>query len=230
MIYLVPALVLGALGSFHCIGMCGPLAMSLPKAGTSTFSSVTGKLAYNAGRITTYAILGAILGLIGKGAYLTGLQQSVSILLGVSLIVFLIFPRLLSSSKLYSFPSRLKAWLVPLFKRRGVVFSFLIGQINGLLPCGLVYMAIAGALATGDPLFGLLFMVSFGLGTVPLMLLATFSGKILPPSFKIKIQKTIPAFVVLMATVLILRGMNLGIPYISPQISESHSTGVEECR
>lgn len=229
MIALVPAFLLGLAGSFHCVGMCGPIAFSIPSAGNSSFSAVLGKFFYHGGRTVTYAIIGGILGLIGKGIFFTGLQQSLSIGLGLILLASLLLPGIFRLPFLQRYPMRLKALFIPLFKKRGLSFSFLIGLLNGLLPCGLVYMAVAGALATGDPLYGLLFMVAFGLGTMPMMLAASFAGKFLPMAIKVNVQKAIPVFVVLMATVFILRGMNLGIPYLSPDISGKSVSEMTQC-
>ncbi|MEM8896252.1 MAG: sulfite exporter TauE/SafE family protein, partial [Bacteroidota bacterium] len=192
-------------------------------------SVLGGRLLYNTGRISSYAIIGGVLGLIGKGFFLTGFQHGLSITLGVLLLVGLVFPRIFKWKFFYSFPNKVKARIIPLFRKRGLSFSFLIGILNGFLPCGLVYMAVAGALATGEPLLGMQFMILFGLGTLPMMLFAAYSSHVLPANFKLQVQKVIPVFVAVMALALILRGMNLGIPYLSPQITDSGSTKMVEC-
>lgn len=209
--------------------MCGPLAFSLPRAGHHELSILSGRLLYNMGRIMSYALIGGILGLVGKGIFLTGLQHGLSVTLGVVLLVGLVFPRVFKWRLFYSFPNKVKARIIPLFRKRGLSFSFLIGILNGFLPCGLVYMAVAGALATGEPILGMQFMVFFGIGTLPMMLFAAYSSYILPVKLKLHVQKAIPAFVVVMALALILRGMNLGIPYLSPEIASSTSGDVVEC-
>jgi len=226
---LYSAFILGLLGSFHCLGMCGPLAFSLPKAGFHELTVLSGRLIYNAGRIISYAIIGGVLGLIGKGIFLTGFQHGLSITLGVILLVGLVFPRVFKWNFFYSFPNKVKARIIPLFRKRGLSFSFLVGLMNGFLPCGLVYMAVAGALATGEPFLGMQFMILFGLGTLPMMLFAAYSSYVLPAKFKLHVQKAIPAFVVVMAVALILRGMNLGIPCLSPQITDNVNGEVVEC-
>ncbi|MEQ9302067.1 MAG: sulfite exporter TauE/SafE family protein [Cyclobacteriaceae bacterium] len=226
---LYSAFILGLLGSFHCLGMCGPLAFSLPKAGYHELSILGGSLREKFGRILSYATIGGVLGLIGKGIFLTGFQHGLSITLGVVLLVGLVFPTIFKWNFFYSFPNKVKARIIPLFRKRGLSFSFLIGIMNGFLPCGLVYIAVAGALATGEPILGMQFMILFGLGTLPMMLFAAYSSYILPVKFKLQMQKAIPAFVVVMALALILRGMNLGIPYLSPEIAASDGGEMVEC-
>jgi hypothetical protein len=229
MIILLPAVMLGMLGSFHCVGMCGPLAMSIPKAGDGKLMVIAGRLLYHVGRTFTYAIIGAVLGLIGQGIFLAGMQQWFSIGLGVVLLMYLFLPRLFGKKVRLGFPQKIKTKMILLFKKKGLTFSFLIGMLNGLLPCGLVYMAVAGALATGDPLHGLLFMAAFGVGTMPLMLALVFTFQRFSQNFKNTVQRAIPAFVFCMAVVLILRGLNLGIPYLSPELVSDNKAGVEVC-
>ena len=226
---IAPAILMGLLGSFHCIGMCGPIAISLPKAGHHELTIFGGRLLYNLGRIITYAIIGGIVGLIGKGIFLTGFQQIISIGLGVLLIAMVLLPHFFRVPILTSWPNKLRSRLIPLFKKRGLLFSFLIGLLNGLLPCGLVYMAIAGALATGDPLMGMVFMMGFGIGTAPIMLMAGYSNRWITPGLRVKIQKAIPVFVVAIGLVFILRGLNLGIPYLSPKIAANNPAEITAC-
>jgi sulfite exporter TauE/SafE len=229
MIFILPAVMLGMLGSFHCVGMCGPLALSIPKAGDSRLMVIVGRILYNVGRTFTYALIGAILGLIGQGIFLAGMQQWFSIGLGSVLLMYLFFPAIFGKKVRLDFPQKIKTKMILLFKKKGLTFSFLIGMLNGLLPCGLVYMAVAGALATGDPLHGLLFMAAFGIGTMPLMLALVFTFQKFSQNFRVTVQKAIPAFVFCMAVVLILRGLNLGIPYLSPELVGGNKVGVENC-
>jgi sulfite exporter TauE/SafE len=91
--------------------------------------------------------------------------------------------------------------------------------LNGLLPCGLVYVAIAGAISSGDAISGMLFMILFGLGTFPAMFAATIFGRFINLNIRKKINQAIPALAVVLAVLFILRGLSLGIPYISPKIS-----------
>jgi sulfite exporter TauE/SafE len=95
----------------------------------------------------------------------------------------------------------------------------LVGILNGLLPCGVVYIALTGALATGSALTGMGYMALFGLGTLPLMLTISLAGNMVSLSFRKTLGKLTPYVMIFFATLLILRGLNLGIPYISPKLS-----------
>lgn len=218
------AITLGFLGSFHCIGMCGPIALALPLNQNSLFTKLSGILLYNIGRMFTYALFGALFGFVGQSFVVAGYQQILSIVLG-SLILSLVllpnrlFARFKITSSIYSSIGKIKQQLGILFKKKSYSSLFFIGTLNGLLPCGLVYLGIAGAIATGSSLQGSLFMATFGFGTFPAMILLSFLGNSISINFRSKIRKVIPVFVAAMAVMLILRGMNLGIPYVSPEMS-----------
>jgi uncharacterized protein len=214
------AFALGFLGSFHCIGMCGPIVLALPNR------SVVHKFLYNIGRIITYSVLGAVIGLLGKSFVLVGWQQFLSIAVGIVMLIIILFtkykrfdlPLTGLINNIYSF---VKAKLAPLFKNESIVSPLLIGILNGLLPCGLVYAAMFAALSMGSVVGGSYYMIFFGVGTIPIMLvLGIFSGFITPP-IRSKLNRAVPYFLALVAILLILRGMNLGIPYISPQFDNS---------
>src|SRR5262249_30148453 len=114
---------------------------------------------------------------------------------------------------------RLKFRMSSLLRRRSFATLFLLGLLNGLLPCGLVYVACAGATATGSLVSGAICMSAFGFGTVPMMLGIGLSGRLMPAVLRLQLRKAIPVSVFLLASVLILRGLGLGIPYISPDLS-----------
>jgi uncharacterized protein len=214
------AFLLGLVGSFHCAGMCGPLALALPAAGDTTPGYVLGRVAYNLGRIVTYGLLGILFGLAGWTFVLAGVQRWVSIALGVALLLGLFASRKLALWRpVTSAVNQLKSRMSGLLRRRTFAALAVLGLLNGLLPCGLVYVACAGAAATGGTLAGAGYMAVFGAGTVPMMLAISLSGKLVPPSLRLKLVKTIPVCVFLLATLLILRGMSLGIPYVSPDLS-----------
>src|SRR4051812_29479834 len=179
---LFAALTLGFLGSFHCVAMCGPIALALPLDRSSMFSKSIGALLYNAGRLITYIILGSIFGLLGQSIVIAGYQQALSITLGVLILLGLLLPA--STTNKINFMSvpalfigRLKQKLRALFSTNSYSSLFLIGTLNGLLPCGLVYLGIAGAIASGNALQGGMFMLAFGLGTLPAMLLLALAGQ-----------------------------------------------------
>jgi sulfite exporter TauE/SafE len=216
------AFLLGLVGSLHCAGMCGPLALALPAAGNTTPAYVLGRIAYNAGRIVTYCLMGIVFGLAGWTFLLAGLQRWVSIALGVALLVGLFASRRLALlSPVTAAVNQLKSRMSVLLRRRSFAALAVLGLLNGLLPCGLVYVACAGAAATGGIVAGAQYMAAFGLGTVPMMLAISLSGSLVPASLRLKLVKTIPVCVFLLGTLLILRGMSLGIPYLSPDMSGS---------
>lgn len=218
---LLSALIFGLLGSFHCIGMCGPIAFLLPVDRKNGTKRALQLLSYHLGRILTYSVLGLIFGIIGKSLNLFGFQQQLSIIIGVLMIIVIVIPtRLFNrynfSKPLYKLVGKVKNAMGSELKKKTPGTFFTIGYLNGLLPCGLVYMAIFGALASGNALQGSLYMAVFGLGTIPLMTTAIYLGNFLTSSVKQYILKAIPVFVVTIGILFILRGLGLGIPYLSP--------------
>jgi len=222
MIDLYTALTIGLIGSFHCIGMCGPIAVALPVGNRSWSGKVIGVLLYNLGRAVTYGVLGAAFGLLGKGIEMAGFQQWASILIGVVMILSVLFPvffkgNLNVDQLLTGYAARLIAKFRVLFGRSSYKNLLVIGLLNGLLPCGLVYVAVAGAINTNDVINGILFMIIFGIGTIPVMMSVTLLGNIISQPLRKKMNKVIPVFIVVLGILFILRGLSLGIPYISPK-------------
>ncbi|MDO8998671.1 MAG: sulfite exporter TauE/SafE family protein [Bacteroidota bacterium] len=219
---LIAAISLGLLGSFHCIGMCGPIALALPVHTYKPFKKYIGIISYNLGRAITYSILGAMFGLLGQSFYLGGFQQNLSIVLGIVMLLIILFSYTPLKSKIkFQFLNHslnsLKNTLGKLFNKKGIQFLFLIGLLNGLLPCGFVYIAIAGATATSNYLNGALFMFLFGMGTLPVMLSLSVIGQFISVQYRNAIHKSVPILISFMAILLIVRGLNLGIPLLSPQ-------------
>ena len=216
---LITAFLLGLMGSFHCIGMCGPIALSLPLRGVNVTQKITGGLLYNLGRATTYAVMGGLFGLIGKSFSMIGFQQWTSVIIGSFMIASVLFPLLFKTPKLINtdfFAIPLRRAIQQLFKERSSKGLFLIGIGNGLLPCGLVYLAIAGAIGAASLSLGMAFMVLFGLGTIPMMMLISLIGNFVTVSIRNKMNKVVPYLVVVIGVIFILRGLTLGIPYLSP--------------
>ena len=213
--------LIGFLGSFHCVGMCGPIAIALPIGKASNLQLVYSRILYNLGRVVTYAFFGAIFGLFGKGIAFAGLQRYASIILGLSILLYFLLPRKfkgkLSSTKPYHLVSNfIKKSFKKLTKTGSAQSLFLFGIINGFLPCGFVYVALAGAVTTGDFVSGALFMSLFGLGTTPIMLAASLASNFFKNGLRSRINKLIPVFAIILAIIFILRGLSLGIPYLSP--------------
>jgi len=222
------ALTFGLLSSLHCIGMCGPLALALPGVPGTGVGYWLGRVLYHAGRATTYAALGAVFGMLGLGAGLAGYQQQLSIAAGVVMLILLL---------LYSTTGRTLPGIQGLNKLTQRMLGHLLGSkttpatlygiglVNGLLPCGVVYVALAGAVATGTVWGGAAYMALFGLGTAPLLFAFTVLGGKL--SHLRQWNPLLRYAGVVVALLLIVRGMDLGIPYISPKLQPE--TGLPAC-
>lgn len=222
------------MGSFHCVGMCGPIAFMLPVDHNEPAKKLFQVFLYHLGRLSSYSLIGLIFGFLGKGLYVFGLQQRLSIIIGVLMIVAILIPyntfsKYNFSRPTYSFLSKIKSQLGKELQRKSPDTFLTIGFLNGLLPCGLVYMALLGSIATANPWLGALFMALFGLGTVPLMTTAVYFGSMLKGAAKKTVQRLIPVFVILVGILFILRGMGLGIPYISPGPVTEVVDSTQEC-
>lgn len=217
---LAGALVLGAAGSAHCIGMCGPIALAVPSPRIGWRSRLMSAILLNTGRLTTYALIGFAFGTFGRGAQLAGLQQWVSILAGGVLLASVIIPGLLErwnpTGRAALLVGRLRGKLARNLARTAPEALFLTGALNGLLPCGLVYGAALGATAMGTPQEGALFMAFFGLGTWPALVGLRMSGQMVGTKTRALLRKASPIIISGMAMLLILRGLELGIPMVSP--------------
>ena len=213
------AIFLGFLGSLHCAAMCGPLMLALPGRADGAGCFITGRLIYQLGRVTTYALLGVVAGLVGKSFFIAGWQRWLSIALGVAILVgFFVSKKVSVSAPVVRLVGKLKTAMSAQLQRRNFRSLGLLGMLNGLLPCGLVYVALAGAVARGSLGGAALFMLLFGLGTLPMLLAISLSGKLFPISWRQKLRGAIPAGVCVLALLLILRGLALGIPYVSPAL------------
>ena len=215
------SLIFGLLGSFHCMGMCGPIAFMLPVDRSHSTKKVVQISVYHLGRLISYAIIGLLFGVIGKGLYLFGIQQQLSIAIGILMIIFVVVPahvfyKYNFSRPVYKFISKIKSALGKSLKKKTTDTFLTIGFLNGFLPCGLVYMAVFASLTMQNLAHSSIYMILFGLGTIPLMTTAIYFGKFLNTTIKQRIQKAIPVFVVVIGLLFILRGLGLGIPYISP--------------
>jgi hypothetical protein len=211
---------IGLLGSLHCIGMCGPIVLAIPSADKN---DTLKKIFYNLGRIVTYSLMGLGAGFIGSRFFASGFQQYASIIFGASIIIYVIIPSSvkakIGSSKTVSFIyNPVKNGIVKLFKNRSISSYLFIGILNGFLPCGFVYMALASSVVIGTPVKGMFAMALFGLGTTPALFFFSYISKYINLALRNRIKKFIPALVIILGIIFILRGMNLGIKYISPKI------------
>jgi len=222
---LISAAGLGLVSSFHCVGMCGAIAFSLPVQGMSPVKKTAGILLYNAGRITMYSLFGLLFGLVGRQIYVAGFQQWFSIVMGIVILLFTVGYYMLNRSFnfawLRKFHNGIQQVMGRLLQSKQLHHYLLLGMANGLLPCGLVYLAIAGSLTTTGIGESILFMASFGTGTLPAMLILSFFGVHIKLSLRQKMRKAVPFIIAGMAVLLILRGLNLGIPFVSPVLADA---------
>ncbi|WP_374166600.1 sulfite exporter TauE/SafE family protein [Arcticibacter sp. MXS-1] len=212
----------GLFGSVHCIGMCGPLAFAVPSRHSSKVSVFFDKLSYQLGRVLAYMLLGFVTGFIGRQLWLSGLQQSLSIISGI-LIVMAALSRLFKKQIVKNGSSML---LIPFNRLFSLALQhranhLIIGSLNGLLPCGFVYLGLAGAINTGSVVDAALYMLCFGLGTIPLMLVATFGLGLAQPAFRFRVNKVMPYLMICLGLWFVLKGMTLNIPYLSPSGPDS---------
>ena len=224
--FLLAAISLGFFGSFHCIGMCGPIALAIPIYSHGGFYKTVSILLYNSGRIVTYSLLGVFFGLVGQGFALVGLQQILSITSGILILSAILLPQQIIvkyslTNKAFKLFGIVKSMLAAQLAKKELSSLFILGAFNGLLPCGLVYLAIAASVASNSVLHATLFMAFFGLGTVPLMFSISYFSNLISIWFRNKIRKALPYVTAVMAMLLIARGLNLNIPYISPQRNSS---------
>lgn len=216
------AFLFGLFGGLHCISMCGPIVMALPRQ--TGFRGLASKVIYNLGRVVTYSSLGAITGIIGNS--LQQYQQYLSIISGVLLITLVLVTGFKNLEFTYfkpfiAFANQLKKLFSRFLKKKSAIASLLVGIVNGFLPCGLVYMALIASLASGGFFESVLYMAVFGLGTFPVMLGIAFAGHLISVPLRQKLFRIVPVLVFLLGTLFILRGLNLGIPFVSPQLSHS---------
>jgi hypothetical protein len=217
----------GLFGSVHCVSMCGPLILALPFSGQSLWASVLQRLLYQAGRILMYGFLGLILGLVGQGFNLLGLQQALSlvtgfllVLAGVSYFIKRNKPNTTATFKPLSLLT--KALGKYMNKPYG---GFIAGGLNGLLPCGVVYIALAQSVNLTTPVESIKFMLLFGLGTLPLLLITIMS-----PLFFRRFKAPgmlIPLLFIVAGSFLLMRGLNLDVPFVSHSVNIN---GTMECK
>lgn len=219
---LVVGFLMGFIGSVHCIGMCGPLTMALPFSQQKHISKYLSILLFHIGKIVSYALLGLIVGFFGKQLFVIESQQGISIVIGILMVIYVLWVyviRMNTSFNPFQFMQApvLKA-LRKLINNKKMYVFFLLGLLNGLLPCGLVYLALGSAMSTGSSIEAAIFMALFSIGTMPALIIVALGTQVVGIEWRRKFQKSLPFFIFGMGVILILRGMNLGIPLVSPHI------------
>jgi uncharacterized protein len=214
------ALVTGFVGSLHCVGMCGPIALALPVGGKTAEQRFFARILYSLGRITTYSFMGLIMGFVGNKLFFSGLQQEISITIGISLLLILTLShKTLISKPLRLFNEQVKSLFSYFLKQKSLPSMFILGVINGLLPCGFLYLAATGSVVAGSPFGGMIYMVLFGLGTTPAMFAVGVLAKFMNLRLRKIFTQITPIYMFALAVFLIIRGLNVGIPYVSPHFA-----------
>lgn len=225
------AFLVGLLGSVHCLGMCAPITWAVPVSG-KRWKWLRDRAFYNLGRVLTYGFLGLLVGFIGSGFSLAGWQQGLSVMAGsIMLLGVLFFGMEIPDKGLLKPLAKGVAWIKvkisPLIMKGGIKSQLTLGLLNGLLPCGLVYAALIAAWSMGSVQGSVAYMLLFGLGTFPMMLGAAVFGRVLGQRFRKGLWQLAPKLVAVVGILLILRGLNLGIPYVSPALTSDQD--ITEC-
>lgn len=225
--------VLGFLGSLHCVGMCGPIALALPWKSKSKAAFAAKQVLYFVSKAAAYALLGLFTGLIGDSFRFFGLQQAISITIGIVMLIigvvtlsqkrtflkFTVFDKLLSG---------IRGLFSKFLKSENPASFTVIGFLNGFLPCGFVYLGLGASLVTNSALQSAVFMFLFGMGTIPALLMASLLPSVIRTRGKFQVRRLIPVLSILFACIFILRGLNLGIPFLSPKMHGASHTPVQQ--
>lgn len=212
------AFTLGLFGSLHCVGMCGPLAIAFSGGrSNATSSPLVNGLFYNVGRTLTYSLIGVVFGLLGNLLFITQIQKSLSIVIGVLLIITFLFSinidHVINNSAVgKTLYGSLQQWITKIMSKADNYHPLTLGMVNGLLPCGLVYLALAGALSTGTPVEGFFFMALFGLGTIPMLLGLSVGYNWMPINFRQKLRNVLPYVSLVFGAFMIYRGIVVDAP------------------
>jgi sulfite exporter TauE/SafE len=218
MIIWYSALLMGFAGSLHCVGMCGPLLIAVQGRAPTWHA----RLLYHAGRILIYTTIGSIAGMMGGALRLGMAQETISIAAGILMLGMALMPAAMHSSlpglrHAGALFARIQRTTRPLWQKKTAGGQFMLGMLNGILPCGFVYAGLAGALSAGSSAGGATWMLLFGMGTMPALLTMGIAGRLIPQGF---IRRFMPVGTSVAAILFILRGLSLGIPFVSPRLPE----------
>ncbi len=226
---MLAAFLTGLVGSLHCLGMCGPIALSLPGTAQQGGRYLLGRLLYNLGRIVTYSALGAVVAMMGVAAAMFDVQRWFSLALGVVMIALALHHYGVWGKKWAQGDNMVtRAWrrgMGRVMQIQGHAGMFALGLMNGILPCGLVYAGLFLAANSAAAWEGAAKMALFGLGTVPLMLSLSWSGKWLGGWLRKRSRMIMPTMMAFLGIMFLVRGMALGIPYLSPRMEQGSSPG-----
>ena len=222
---MISGFTLGTAGSLHCVGMCGPLSLALPVQGLSKSKKFFSLLLYQLGRIITYSSIGLLSGLAGRSIYLAGYQQAFSITMGAFVLVLACLYFLKGKTLHLKFLNRFYSFVQQeigsmLRSMKGPSGFLFMGMANGLLPCGMIYVALAATFSFTEISQSVVFMAMFGAGTLPAMMMVAYAGQFMKPRWRHSARKWVPVIISLMGVMLVLRGLDLGIPFVSPALPD----------
>ncbi len=225
---MISAFLIGLFGSLHCVGMCSPLMLSFtPNRGRK---AVTSFFLYHLGRLGVYALLGVLFGLISSSVGFFAMQRYFSLILGVVIIAVFAFPKVRNRFEGWYYHSRfyqiIKSSLTKQFGGRARwMFG---GVLNGFLPCGLVYLAAAGAMVSHSILQGVQYMFLFGMGTIPLLALVKFGAGSYKGLFK-KVNNLTTPIALIAGLMMVARGFMVAEPDINHLIQAQIMNVVSAC-
>ncbi len=213
MTYFVAGAILGLAGSLHCAVMCGPLVLAMnPTARLPRQQACLQMLGYHAGRLLTYALLGGLVGSIGEELIPAGIGRGLAVGAGALLVLAAAGATIGTGLRPIA-----RAWssLALLASSRAIAFArrhhrlghAVLGAANGLLPCGLLYAALAAAVSSGGVIHSVALMIGFGSGTIPMLLALTMSAATIPATVRQRFRLVLPAVMALAGVLLIARGI-----------------------
>jgi uncharacterized protein len=224
------AFLMGVTGSLHCAGMCGAIMWAMPFYSFQGARKVMAFALYHVLRISAYAGMASLLFSFHQ-LFRPGIQQIISVTLGIMLLIagsLSFLPGRYSGNLSLPWAGFVKKQLSNFVGQPHLGKIAVSGLLNGLLPCGLVYMALSASTALSSPAHVLCFMYAFGAGTVPVLALIVFLRN--RAFFKwTGMRKLAPITVFFFGLLFVLRGLNLGIPYLSPKVESSNGKIVHSC-
>jgi len=222
--------LMGLTGSLHCAGMCGPIVWMMPFQQFKGLQKYVAIGLYHFGRASAYAVMASIL-FSFKALFHPQIQQYLSIGLGASLLIAGLFS--FFSIQGIGMKTPWGAWvktsLGKVMQNMRLPTFLVTGFLNGLLPCGLVYMALAASMTFHEVLSVVKGMYLFGLGTIPMLVAITLLKTKVPMGFLRKMKNAVPIMLFVFGSILMLRGMNLGIPYLSPKLEMTQNEVKASC-
>ena len=227
---LLIAFLMGVTGSLHCAGMCGAIMWAMPFYAFKGARKLVAFGMYHFMRISAYAGMGLILYSF-RELFHPGIQQAVSVILGIILLlagILSFLPGRFTSGVSLPWSGFVQKQLALFVGNPNLGKIAISGFLNGMLPCGLVYMALTGSLSSGSPAQVVAFIFAFGAGTLPMLASIVFLRSRLSLR-SATVRKLVPVTIFCFGLLFVIRGLNLGIPYLSPSVEASNGKIVHSC-